>query len=39
MRKDLVLIPVLHLAHHAECFLPCVYSYVHRQLSEKFLSQ
>ena len=37
MRKDRVLIPVLHAAHDAKCFLPCVYSYFHRQLSANFI--
>ena len=32
MRIDRVLIPVLHVAHDAKCFSPCVYSYFHRQL-------
>ena len=40
MRNDRVLIPVLHVAHDAKCFSPCVYSYFHRQLSDNFtLSQ
>ena len=26
MRNDRVLIPVLHVAHDAKCFLPCVHS-------------
>ena len=29
MRNDRVLIPVLHVAQDAKCFLPCVYSYFH----------
>ena len=37
MRNDRVLIPVLHVAHDAKCFLPCVYSYFHRQLSNNFI--
>ena len=37
MRNDRVLIPVLHVAHDAKCFPPCVYSYFHRQLSDKFI--
>ena len=37
MRNDRVLIPVLHVAHDAKCFSPCVYSYLHRQLSDKFI--
>ena len=36
MRNDRVLIPVLHVTHDAKCFLPCVYSYFHRQLSDNF---
>ena len=40
MRNDRVQIPVLHVAHDAKCFSPCVYSYFHRQISAKFtLSQ
>ena len=35
MRNDRVLISVLHVAHNAKCFFPCVLSYFHRQLSEK----
>ena len=27
MRNDRVLIPVLHVAHNAKCFSPCVYSF------------
>ena len=37
MRNDIVLMPVLHLAHDAKCFLPCVYSYFHRELSDNFI--
>ena len=37
MRSDGVLIPVLHLAHDAKCFLPSVYLYFHRQLSGNFI--
>ena len=37
MRNDRVLIPVLHVAHDAKCFSPCVYSYFHRQLSHNFM--
>ena len=37
MRNDRVLIPVLHVAHDAKCFLPCVYSYVHQQPSNNFI--
>ena len=32
MRNDRVLIPVLHMAHDAKCFSPCVYSYFHRRI-------
>ena len=37
MRNDIVLIPVLHVAHDTKCFSPCVYSYFHRQLSENLI--
>ena len=37
MRSDRVLIPVLHVANDAKCFSPCVYSYFHEQLSDKFI--
>ena len=37
MRNDRVLIPVLHVAHDAKCFLPIVYLYFQRQLSDKFI--
>ena len=37
VRNDRVLIPVLHVAHDAKCFSPCVYLYFHRQLSDKFI--
>ena len=37
MRNDRVLIPVLHVAHDAKCFSPCVYSYFRRQLSDNFI--
>ena len=37
MRNDRVLIPVLHVAHDAKCFSPCVYSYFHKQLSNNFI--
>ena len=37
MRNDRVLIPVLHVAHDTKCFLPCVYSYFHQQLSNNFI--
>ena len=40
MRNDRVLMPVLHMSHDAKCFLTCVSSYFHRQLSDNFfLSQ
>ena len=38
MRDDRVLIPVLHVAHDAKCFSPCVHSNFHRQLSNNFIS-
>ena len=37
MRNDRVLIPVLHVVHDTKCFSPCVYSYFHQQLSNKFI--
>ena len=37
MPNDRVLIPVLHVALDAKCCLLCVYSYFHRQLSNKFI--
>ena len=37
MRNDRVLIPALHVANDAKCFSPCVYSYFHQQLSDKFI--
>ena len=37
MRNDRVLIPVLHVAHGAKYFSPCVYSFFHRQLSNNFI--
>ena len=37
MRNDRVLILVLHVAHDAIGFSPCVYSYFHLQLSDKFI--
>ena len=37
MRKDRVLIPVLHVAHDTKSFSPCVYSNFHRQLSDNFI--
>ena len=36
MRNDSVLYRVLHVAHDAKCFSPCVYSHLHRQLSDNF---
>ena len=37
MCNDRVLIQVLHVAHNAKCFSPCVYSYFHPQLSDDFI--
>ena len=37
MRNDRVLLPVLHVAHDAKCFSPCVYSYFHQQQSKNFI--
>ena len=37
MRNDNVQYRVLHVAHDAKCFSPCVYSYLHRQLSDNFI--
>ena len=37
MRNDNVLYRVLHVAHDAECFSPCVYSQLHRQLYDNFI--
>ena len=37
MRNDRVLIHVLHVSHNAKCFSTCVYSYIHRQLSDNFI--
>ena len=37
MRNHRVLMPVLHVAHDTKCFLPCLYSYFHRQLSNNFI--
>ena len=36
MRNDRVLIVVLHVANDAKCFSPCVHSYFHQQLLDKF---
>ena len=37
MLNDRVLIPVLHVAHDAKCFSPCVYAYFRLQLSDNFI--
>ena len=37
MRNDRVFIQALHVAHDAKYFSPFVYSYFHRQLSDKFI--
>ena len=37
MRNGRVLIPVLHVAHDAKCFSPCVYSHFYRQLSDNLI--
>ena len=37
MRNDRVLIPVLHVAHDANFFSPCVYSYFHQERSDNFI--
>ena len=37
MRNARVLIPVLHVTHGAKWFSPCVYLYLHRQLSDNFI--
>ena len=37
MRNDSDLYRVLHVAHDAKCFSMCVYSHLHRQLSENFI--
>ena len=37
MRNDSVLYRVLHVAHDAKCFSPCVYSQLYRQLSDNFI--
>ena len=34
MRNDSVLYRVLHVAHDAKSFSPCVYLHLHRQLSD-----
>ena len=36
MRNDSVLYMVLHVTHDAKRFSPCVYSHLHRQLSDNF---
>ena len=39
MRNDYAIYQVLHLAHDAKCFSPCIYSHLHRQLhvSDNFI--
>ena len=37
MRNDSVLYRVLQVANDAECVSPCVYSHLHRQLSDNFI--
>ena len=37
MRNDRVLIPILHVAHDAKYFSPCIYSYFHRLLSDNLI--
>ena len=37
MRNESVLYRVLHVANDAKCFSPCVYSHLHRQLSDMFI--
>ena len=37
MRNDNVQYRVLRVAHDAKCFSPCVYSHLHRQLSDNFI--
>ena len=37
MRNDRVLIPFWHVAHDAQCFSSCIYTYFHRQLSYNFI--
>ena len=37
MRNNRVLMRDLHVAHDTKCFLPCVYLYLHRQLSDYFI--
>ena len=37
MRNDFVLYRVLHVAHDAKCFSPCVYSHLYQQLSDNFI--
>ena len=36
MRTGNVIYGVLHVAHNAKCVSQCVYSHLHRQLSENF---
>ena len=37
MRNNCVICRVLHVAHDAKCFSPCVYSHLHRPLSDNFI--
>ena len=37
MRNEGVLYRVLHVGHDAKCFSLCVYSHLHRQLSDNFI--
>ena len=37
MRNENVIYRVLHVAHDAKCFSPCVYSHLNRQLSDNFI--
>ena len=37
MRNDSILYRVLHVAHDAKCFSPCVNSHLDRQLSDNFI--
>ena len=37
MRNDNVQYRVLHVAYDAKCFSQCVYSHLHRQLSDNFI--
>ena len=36
MRNDSVLYRILHVAHDAKCFSPCVYFHLRQQLSDNF---